>query len=152
VALIQDAHPRRHNANKGARLGWIVEEHNNFRIFDIEGEPPTITDISPAADSVISGVQEITFTASDVDAADSKIKTKVEIREAGGNWNTLAKTDGKYIWDTTQKSAGIYIYKDGDYEIRISATDYWDEKTTVTVPVTLMNPDPPYFLFDDATM
>ncbi|MGA1822246.1 MAG: hypothetical protein ACMUIG_06945 [Thermoplasmatota archaeon] len=152
VVMMQDAYPRRHGYDPDAYLGWIGQDYTSFRIFDIEGTPPTITDISPAADSVISGVQEITFTASDVDAADDKIAKKVEIREAGGNWNTLAKTDDKYIWDTTQKTAGIYIYKDGDYEIRITATDYWDETTTVTVPVILMNPDPPYLLFDDARM
>ena len=153
VLLVQDAYPRRHGTNSNAYLGLIAQDMTSFDIFtNIEGSDPVISNVQPAADSVISGTQEIKFDVTDVDASDDKITKKVEIRKAGGSWSTLSRTDGKYLWITDDKSGEEYLYPDGDYEIRISATDYWEETATLTIPVTIFNPDAPVIHFKNDLM
>jgi len=153
AVLVQDAFPRRHGANNGAYLGYIANDHKQFRIFDIDGTPPSISGITPSEDSVLAGDVEIKFTAADPDADDAKITSKVEIKKSSSStWNTLSRTEGKFIWKTADKSGGSYLYPDGDYQIRISCTDYWDETSSRIVNVTVKNPDAPVITLDEASM
>lgn len=152
--LMQNAHPRRHGSNNNAYLGWIANDHKKFRVLEVEGTPPSISDISPSEGAVLSGDVEITFKATDPDAADDKITSKVEIKKrSASTWNTLSRTEGKLIWKTAEKSGATYIYPDGDYEIRITCTDYWEEVSSRMINVSVLNPDPPQIILldDDIT-
>jgi len=144
VVMTQDAHPRRHNANKDARLGLICENMNIFRVFNIQGDPPIISNVLPADASTVSGAVDISFDVTDPDASDNKISNKVEVRPVGGlDWTGIAKKDGKFTWNTAAKTGDDYIYPDGDYEIRITSTDFWDEVSSETINVKVLNPDIP---------
>jgi len=154
IILIQDAHPRRHNANKDARLGWIVEKHRNFDIFtSIPSNDPILSNILPADGSIISGDVEISFNATDPDADDSKIEKSVAVRKKGSaDWSPITPTGGKYIWKTAEKAGSNYIFPDGEYEIRIHAKDYWGDEAEEIIDVTVRNPDPPLVNLDEYEM
>jgi hypothetical protein len=147
AVLVQDAFPRRHNVPAGsseARLGLICEKVTKFRVFDIDGTPPSISDVLPLADTVLSGDAEISFTSADVDAPTKPISKKVEVkRTTSETWTSIVPAAGKFIWKTNQMNGANHVWPDGDYEIRITATDYWDEVSTVTVPVKVLNLDAP---------
>ncbi|MGA1872603.1 MAG: hypothetical protein ACMUHY_02935 [Thermoplasmatota archaeon] len=144
VVLVQDAHPRRHRANTDARLGWIVENMNIFRVFNLQGDPPVISNVLPAEDSVLSGSVDISFDATDPDASDDKIASTVEVRKVGAmDWTGIKKNNDKYTWHTAAKTGDDYIYPDGDYQIRITSKDFWDEESSHTINVKVMNPDIP---------
>jgi hypothetical protein len=157
VVLTQDAFPRRHNVPAGsskARLGLICEKVTKFRVFDgVTGTPPSITDVTPIEGAVLSGDVEVKFTATDVDAASSKITSKVEVKKAGSStWNLITKTDNKFIWKTASMSGTSYIFPDGDYQIRITSTDYWDEVGYRMINVSVLNPDAPVLVLDETDL
>lgn len=153
AVLVQDAFPRRHNVPAGsseARLGLICEKVTKFRVFDIDGTPPSITDVLPLADTVLSGDAEISFTSADVDAPTKPISKKVEVKKTtSSTWTNIVPAAGKFIWKTNQMSGPNHVWPDGDYEIKITATDYWDEVTTMTVPVKVLNLDAPVITLND---
>ncbi|MGA1866293.1 MAG: hypothetical protein ACMUFK_02365 [Thermoplasmatota archaeon] len=150
VLLVQDAHPRRHNANKDARLGLVVENINTFRVFNVQGTPPIISNVLPAEDSVLTGTADISFDVTDPDASDSKISSTVEVRPVGGlDWTNIKKVGSVYPWNTASKSGEDYLYPDGDYEVMISSKDYWDEESSVAFGVSVHNPDVPMVTFKD---
>ncbi|MBN1540082.1 MAG: hypothetical protein JW939_08055 [Candidatus Thermoplasmatota archaeon] len=150
VLLVQDAHPRRHNANKEARLGLIVENINTFRVFNVQGSPPIISNVLPTEGSVLTGTADISFDVTDPDASDDKISSTVEVRPIGGlDWTGIKKVGAVYPWNTAAKSGEDYLYPDGDYEVRITSRDYWDEESTVTFGVSVHNPDVPTVTFKD---
>jgi len=159
VMLVQDAHPRRHNRPTGAaeaRLGLILEKASNFRVFDIDGAVPEINVGSPSPDDVLSGTETISWSVTDADASDSHIRVSTEIRPVGGNWATLEGNGpavGSFPLNTLKKTDGTnYDYPDGDYEIRISAIDYWEDENEHIIPVSILNPDSPTFEFNDQAM
>ncbi len=150
AVLLQDAYPRRHGSNNNAYLGFIANDHKQVRVFDIDGTPPSISDVLPLADTVLSGDAEISFTSADVDAPTKPISKKVEVkRTTSETWTSIVPAAGKFIWKTNQMNGANHVWLDGDYEIRITATDYWDETFTVTVPVKVLNLDAPIIILDD---
>ncbi len=154
IALVQDAYPRRHGINT-AYLGWIGQDLKTQRVFDIDGEVPVITVNSPSDNDVLSGTETISWVVTDADAADSHIRVDVEYRPVGGEWESLAGGKGaadSKDWNTAVKTAGEYDTPDGDYEIRISALDYWEDTASKVIPVSILNPDAPEFLFNNDMM
>ncbi len=154
IALVQDAYPRRHGINS-AYLGWIGQGLKTQRVFDIDGEAPEITINNPSDNDVLSGTEIISWDVVDPDAAASHIKVDVEYRPVGGEWTSLASGKGaasSVEWKTAVKTSGEYDTPDGDYEIRISALDYWADTASKVIPVSILNPDAPEFLFDNDLM
>lgn len=142
--LVQDAYPRRHGTNTDAYLGWVGQASTSQRVFDIDGTIPSINDVLPAADSVLEGDVEISFTATDPDASDDKIVKTVSVREKGATtWGNIPVEGGKYMWHTAEKAGTNYVYEDGDYEIRVKAVDYWLEEAETIIEVSVRNPDLP---------
>ena len=155
IALVQDAYPRRHGSNNKAYLGWIGQAITTQRVFDIDGEIPVITIGSPSDGAVLTGTETISWDVVDPDAAASHIKVDVEFRPVGGNWASLAAGKGAASstdWNTAVKTSGDYDTPDGDYEIRISALDYWGDTASKVIPVSILNPDAPEFLFNNDLM
>lgn len=118
--LVQDAYPRRHGANSDAYLGWIGQASKSQRVFDIDSNDPVISDVTPAADSVLSGDVTIGFSVTDPDADDSKISNYVYVKgESDVDWTRINPTGGTYIWKTAEKVGNNYLFEDGNYQIKI---------------------------------
>jgi len=154
VLLVQEAFPRRHGYDPNCYLGWIGQDMKSPAIFqNVQGSAPVISGITPGDGSLVSGTVGIGFNATDADAADSKITTTVEVKGVDDvDWAKLAKSGGVYTWNTAAKSGDNYIYPDGDYEIRITAVDYWNEIGTETIQVSILNPDEPTVSLDATFM
>lgn len=153
VILIQDAWPRRHNNGKDSRLGWIVQNHKQFRVFDITGTPPEISVTSPPDGATVSGDVPISFTTTDADASDDKIIETVGVRQTGtSEWTPIKKTGGNFIWKTATQTGGEYDFPDGDYEVKVTAIDFWDEMSEFTFDLTVLNPDTPELVLDNTNM
>ncbi|MBN1390459.1 MAG: hypothetical protein JXA22_07450 [Candidatus Thermoplasmatota archaeon] len=151
VLLIQHAYPRRHGYDPNAYLGWIGQDMKSPAIFQsVVGSPPAISGITPGDGSLLSGTVDIGFSTTDPDASDDKIVSNVAVRPVGGiDWVNVKKSGSVYPWNTAAMSGDDYIFPDGDYEIRITAKDYWDEESTVTIGVTVLNPDTPIVSLND---
>ena len=153
VVMIQNAHPRRHGTNSDAYLGWIAQSMKTQRVFNVASNDPVLSDILPAEDSILSGEVEISFNATDPDADDTHILKTVSIREKGTTeWNSIQRTQGKFMWDTATKSGTNYLYPDGEYEIMVKARDYWWDEAEEIIDVTVLNPDPPQISLNEFEM
>ncbi len=151
VLMVQDAFPRRHGTNSDAYLGLIAESMQSPTIFSgVQGSNPVISNIAPTDGTILSGTVDVTFDVTDADADDAKIISTVEVKAVGGlDWAKLTKSGGVYKWNTAAKSGEDNLYPDGDYEIRISSSDYWEEVGTETIQVSVLNPDIPTIALND---
>jgi len=101
-----------------------------------ENQPPTVTLITPATDSILSGIIIVEGTANDTDGS----VQSVEINIDGGPW---LMTNGTYAWtyrwDTTKVSNGSHTIYARSYD----GESYSDTCSVVVVVDNVLSNQPP---------